>query len=146
MTREQNFRLSVRMQLNGFAGWNILDRQELKRMPAQSFISFSIELGKAYTIQSDFWGRLLIGKQDFTLRVYLRFDQQKLNAAFQLRSDVVATVQLFFTGFYLPPGILAGESERIDKAVIDTIEAAAIDPTTTRHEVVIHGSYYFTQF
>jgi len=146
MTREQNFRLSVRMQLNGFAGWSIVEPQEIKRLPAQSFTSFSIELGRAYTMQSDFWGRILVGKQDFTLRIYIRFDQQKLTAAFQLRSDVVATIQLFFNGFYAPPVIMTGESERIDKAVIDTIERADIDPSQTRHEIIVRGSYYFTQF
>jgi hypothetical protein len=146
MTREHNFRTSLRMQLNGFAGWSIVEPQGLRRLPTQLFTAFSLELGKMYNVQSDFWGRLLQGRQDFTLRVYLRFDQLKPDIASQMRSDAIATIQLFFNSFYAPPAMLVGETERIEKATIESIDAGTIDPSTTRHEIVVHGRYYFTQF
>ena len=146
MTREHNFRTSLRMQLNGFAGWSIVEPQGLRRLPTQSFTAFSVELGKMHLVQSDFRGRLLQGRQDFTLRVYVRFDQLKPDLASQLRSDAIATIQLFFNSFYAPPVMLVGETERIEKATIESIDVAAIDPSATRHEIVVHGRYYFTQF
>ena len=146
MTREHNFRTSLRMQLNGFAGWTIVEPQELKKLPTQSFTAFALELGKMHTLQSDFWGRLLQGRQDFTLRIYLRFDQLKPDLASQIRSDAVTTLQLFFNSFYAPPAMQVGETERIEKAAIESIDAAALDANATRHEIVVHGRYYFTQF
>ena len=146
MTREHNFRTSLRMQLSGFTGWSIVEPQQLKKLTTQSFTAFSLELGKMQTIQADFWGRLLMGRQDFTLRVYLRFDQLKPDLASQLRSDAVTTMQIFFNSFYAPPAMLVGETERIEKATLESVDATAIDPGATRHEIVVHGRYYFTQF
>ena len=146
MTREHNFRTSLRMQLNGFTGWSIVEPQQLKKLATQSFTAFSLELGKMQTVQADFWGRLLMGRQDFTLRVYLRFDQLKPDLASQLRSDAVTTLQIFFNSVYAPPAMLVGETERIEKAILESVEAAALDPVSTRHEIVVHGRYYFTQF
>lgn len=146
MTREHNFRTSLRSQLNIYAGWTNVEPQEIKRLPTQAFTAFSVELGKTQIVQSDFWGRILAGGQEFTLRVYLRFDQLKPDAASQMRSDALASAQMFFNSSYAPPALQAGETERIDKAVIESIEIANIDPNATRHEIIIRGRYYFTQF
>jgi hypothetical protein len=146
MTREHNFRTSLRTQLNAYSGWSIVEPQTIKRLATQSFTAFSVELGRMHTIQSDFWGRMLQGMQEFTLRIYIRFDQLKPDAASQMRSDALSSLQLFFSTFYSPPILQIGETERIEKATIESIDKADIDPNATRHEIVVRGRYYFTQF
>lgn len=146
MTREHNFRTSLRTQLNAYTGWSIVESQPVKRLPTASFTAFSIELGKMQNIQSDFWGRILQGMQEFTLRIYLRFDQLKQDTASQMRSDAISSIQLFFNSVYAPPVLQVGETERIEKATIESIASANIDPSATRHEIVVRGRYYFTQF
>jgi hypothetical protein len=146
MTREHNFRTALRSQLNTYASWGMSEKQDVRRVPVQTFTGFSIELGRTYTLQSDFWGRLLMGRQDFTLRIYLRFDQLKPDVASQLRSDAISLIQLFFNSYFIPPIMQVGETERIEKATIDSIADAALDPHKTRHEIVVRGRYFFTQF
>ncbi len=144
MTREQNFRVSLKNQLNLFTAWIYIEGGELKRIPASSFPSFMVSLGATRYTAYTFTGAPTFGEQDFRIEINYRQDHLKGNLAYLTRSDDVKLAEQFFTSVYAPPILALGETYRIELAIITGIKPANIDSKDTRYSFVIEGKYFFT--
>ena len=146
MTREQNFRISIRTQLSAFTAWLYIEGGELKRLPTSSFPSFAIGLGTTRYTSFAFNGVPTFGEQDFRIEINYRQDQLKGDQAYLTRSDDIKIAEQFFSSVYAPPVLAPGETYRIEQAIITGIKSANVDPKETRFSFVVEGKYFFTLF
>lgn len=146
MTREQNFRTSIKTQLTTFTAWLYIEGGEVKRLPTSSFPSFTISLGATKYTAFAFGGAPTFGEQDFRIEILYRQDQLKGDQAYLTRSDDIKLAEQFLSSVYAPPALMAGETYRIELATIIGVKPANVDTKETRFSFVVEGKYFFTLF
>ena len=147
MTREQNFRTSFISQFNSFSGWGNISHSEIQKLPTSDFPAFSIALGKTKYTSFDPMGKAINGEQDLFLMVYYSLPLRSTDDAYLDHSDITNTIERFINNpIYIPPAILAGETYRIERAMVTEAKAPVLQTGDTRFNVMVIGKYVFTIF
>jgi hypothetical protein len=147
MTREKNFTSSLRTGLAIYSGWNaVSDDLAPGKFPPTIFPAFVIIAGDTRIRRRGYDGAITAGEQDFTVRIYFTERQLKTLDALGKHSDLTDIASLYITSIYTPPLMAPGETYRIERAVINKIDAPILDKNKTRFIADVSGTYSFTQF
>ena len=145
MTREQNFRTSLILQLVTYSGWLNIPRYEIKKLPLSSFPVFSLDVGKTKYTRFDLAGKAIAGEQEFTVTVYYALPLRNLNDAYLDHSDISNILEQFMNNpVYVPPAVLPGDTCRIDRCILAESKAPVITFGDTRFVASVSGKYVFT--
>ena len=149
MTRELIFINSFEPQLTAFTTWHsLVDSQAGGHTPLapSDYPGFEIIPGEAKYPTFDPLGFPRSGTQAFTLRVVFRHAQLAVASMRSLRAGDVQLIESFFSGGFVPPAPLPGDTARIDSIQLQNIAPAVLDKTATRSSITVQAMYTFTLF
>ncbi len=149
MTRELLFNNSFEPQLAAFTTWKSLVAVQ-GAMPSTFAPSdhpgFEIIPGEAKYTAFDSFGHPTNGVQAFTVRMHFAHAQLSIAAMRATRAADVSLVEEFFSGGYVPPAVLPGDTARIDGAQLLKIDPPLLSKTATRSSIAAQAEYSFTLF
>lgn len=149
MTRELIFQSSFEPQLAAFTTWkSLVDAEAKPKTPLapSDYPGFEIIPGEAKYTVFDPLGYPRTGTQTFTLRVLFRHAQLGTEAMRTTRAADIALIETFFSGGYVPPPPVPGDTARIDGIQLQSIAPAVLNKTATRSSITAQAVYNFTLF
>lgn len=154
MTRELIFQNSFEPQLTAFTAWRSLVTIQrgastigaTAPLAPSDYPGFEIIPGEATYATLDPLGAPQSGTQAFTLRVLFTHSQLATSTMRALRAGDVQLIESFFSGGYVPPAPVPGDTARIDSIQLQKIDPAVFDKTATRSTITVQAVYHFTIF
>ena len=147
MTRELLFQTTFEPQLTAFTTWkSLVDAQSGGATPLapSDYPGFEIIFGEAKYTQVDPLGFPRSGTQAFTLRVLFRHAQLATETMRTTRAGDIQLIESFFSGGYVPPPPVPGDTARIDSIQLQHIAPAVLDKTATCSSITVQAAYNFT--
>lgn len=143
MLREQSFSTTFTTQLAGATATQPIHANSHEDLSPSDYPAFSLELGKTHYHGPDADGFFYTAHQDFTVTIFFRYPQLKLDDALVLRSAYLQTIESFINSGYLVPAMLPGDLYRITSIDMLEVLPPEYERTETRFTLTIKGRYNF---